>query len=62
MTKPLHIMPSGDRWEVIREDEFEVLAEFEDRDEAVAWAENQAAPEAAVIVHREDFSVETKAR
>lgn len=62
MAKPLHIMPSGERWEVIREDEFDVLAEFEDRREAVAWAVDLAAEEATVIVHREDFSVETEAR
>lgn len=58
MSKPLHIMPSAGRWEVVREDEFDVLADFGDRDEAVAWAVEQAGEEAPVVVHREDFSVE----
>jgi hypothetical protein len=59
MAKPLHIMPSGDRWEVIREDEFDVLADFDDRAEAIAWAEENAGEDAAVVAHREDFSIET---
>ena len=59
MAKPLHIMPSGDRWEVIREDEFEVLAEFDAREDAIAWARDEAGEAAAVVVHRQDFSVET---
>jgi len=62
MATPLHIMPSGERWEVIREDEFEVLAEFENRNEAIAWAEQEAGDTAVVVIHREDFSVETHAR
>ena len=62
MSKPLHIMPSGTRWEVIREDEFEALGEFDDRDEAFAWAQEEAGDEAAVILHREDFSVESQTR
>ena len=59
MAKPLHIMPSGDRWEVIREDEFDVLAEFDAREDAVTWAREEAGDDAAVVVHRQDFSVET---
>lgn len=61
MAKPLHIMPSGERWEVIREDEFDVLADFDDRDAAIAWAREEAGDDAAVVTHRQDFSIESNA-
>ncbi len=57
----LHVMPAGGRWEVTREGEFDVVADFADRAEALEWI--QAQPELAdaqLVVHAEDFSIESK--
>ncbi len=58
--QPYHVMPAAGRWEITREGEFDVLADFSDRDEALTWAREQAASDgASVIAHREDYSIES---
>ncbi|MBA3685518.1 MAG: DUF2188 domain-containing protein [Planctomycetes bacterium] len=57
---PLHVMPAGGRWEVTREGEFDIVADFADRGEALEWIRNQ--PELAdtkLVIHAEDFSIES---
>ncbi len=57
----LHVMPAAGRWEVTREGEFDVVADFAERAEALEWIKNQ--PEligAGLVVHADDFSIESK--
>jgi hypothetical protein len=57
--RPYHVMPAAGRWEITREGEFDVLADFSDREEALRWAREQAqADDSPVVAHREDYSIE----
>lgn len=57
---PLHVMPAAGRWEITREGEFDMVADFANREEALEWIRNQPElAEAKLVIHAEDFSIES---